>query len=157
MISLHPLNRQQADAVLHIAVRPDQEKFAGTVAAALAEPETTVDLHEIREHDHAVGLFKIDRAYHLAHDFAAPKDLGLRGMILDRNRQGRGLGSAAMTVLKTYLASRYPDRARVWLTVNMANPTAAAVYRKAGFTETGEIWLHGKAGPQMIMFMSLEE
>ena len=76
MISLHPLNRLKADAVLHIAVRSDQEKFAGTVAAALAAPETTVDLHEIREGGHAVGLFKIDRAYHLGHDFAAPDDLG---------------------------------------------------------------------------------
>lgn len=156
MISLHPLDRQKADAVLRIAVRPDQEKFAGTVAAALTEPEVTVDLHEIRRGDHAIGLFKIDRAYHLGHDFAAPQDLGLRGVILDHNRQGLGLGSAAMTALKTYLPPRYPNREKVWLTVNLANPAAIAVYRKAAFIDTGEIWLHGRAGPQMIMFMSLE-
>ena len=61
-----------------------------------------------------------------------------------------------MVALKTYLPPRYPDRRRVWLTVNPDNPAAIAIYRKAGFTDTGEIWLHGRAGPQMIMFMSLE-
>ena len=64
--------------------------------------------------------------------------------------------AAAIAGLKTYLLPRYPDRDRVWLTVNLANPAAIAVYRKAGFTDIGEIWLQGRAGPQMIMFMSLK-
>lgn len=154
-ISLHPLDRRDAGRFAHIAVRPDQERFAGTVDAALSESEAAVDLHEIREGGEVVGLFKIDRSYHLRHAFAQADHLGLRGVILDRNRQGRGLGTAAMTALKNYLPPAYPGKARVWLTVNMANPAAIAAYRKAGFIETGDIWPHGKAGPQLIMFMSL--
>ncbi|RNF33583.1 GNAT family N-acetyltransferase [Paracoccus methylarcula] len=154
-VSLHPLDRRDAGRVAHIAVRADQERFAGTVGAALAEPEATVDLHEIREGEEAVGLFKIDRAYHLRHDFAQADDLGLRGVILDRNRQGRGIGTTAMAALQGYLSPIYPGKARVWLTVNMANPAAIAAYRKAGFNETGDIWPHGNAGPQLIMFMPL--
>ncbi|SIS81099.1 GNAT family N-acetyltransferase [Paracoccus saliphilus] len=154
-ISLHPLDRRDAGRFAHIAVRPGQERFAGTVDAALVEPEATVDLHEIREAGGVVGLFKIDRAYHLRHDFAQADHLGLRGVILDQKRQGRGLGTAAMTALKGYLPPAYPGKARVWLTVNMANPPAIAAYRKAGFVETGDIWPHGSAGPQLIMFMPL--
>lgn len=154
-ISLHPLDRRDADRVAHIAVRSDQERFAGTVDAALAEPEATVDLHEIRKGDRAVGLFKIDRAYHQRHDFAQADDLGLRGVILNHSQQGRGIGTAAMAALKGYLPPVYPGKARLWLTVNIANPAAIAAYRNAGFAETGDIWPHGNAGPQLIMFMRL--
>lgn len=154
-ISLHPLDRRNAGRFAHIAVRPDQERFAGTVDAALAESEASVDLHEIREGDRAVGLFKIDRAYHLRHDFAQADHLGLRGVILDHSRQGYGLGTAAMAALKDYLPPAYPGKARVWLTVNLANPPAITAYRKAGFIDTGNIWPHGNAGPQLIMFMPL--
>lgn len=154
-ISLHPLDRRNVGRFAHIAVGPSQERFAGTVEEALTEREPTVDLHEVREGEEAVGLFKIDRAYHLRHDFAQADHLGLRGVILDHNRQGRGIGTAAMTALKGYLPPAYPGKAQVWLTVNMANPPAIATYRKAGFIETGDIWPHGNAGPQMIMFMPL--
>lgn len=98
MISLNPLNRRHCDRVAHIAVRPDQIRFAGTVAAALAEAGT-VDLQDISADGRVIGLFKIDRAYHLKHYFAGPDDLGLRGVILDTAAQGQGLGTAAMRAL----------------------------------------------------------
>lgn len=154
MISLRPLDRRDADRVVNIAPRPDQERFAGTVAAALAEPET-VDLHEICEGERAVGLFKIDRAYHLNHDFADPGDLGLRGVLLDAGVQGRGIGTGAMRCLPDYLPPRYPKAARVYLTVNFRNPAAIAVYRKAGFTDDGRVFLGGSAGPQHVMHLDL--
>lgn len=155
MISLHPLDRRDADRVAHIAARPDQQQFAETVEAALAVPAATIDLHEIRLNHRPIGVFRIDRAYHLAHDFAGPRDLGLRGVILDAAMQGRGVGKRAMQVLGPYVARRYPDADRLYLTVNFRNPVAIAVYARAGFRDEGGVWLGGSAGPQHIMCLPL--
>lgn len=157
MISLHPFDRGSVARVQHITVAPEQVKFAGTVDDVLVPQAETLDLYEIHQDGAAVGIFRIDRAYHLAYDFAAPADLGLRGVIVDRNQQGQGVGRKAMAELKRFLPPLYPDRTKLWLTVNMANPAAIAVYEKAGFADTGNIWPHGKAGPQKIMFLPLEQ
>ncbi len=157
MIALAPLSRAEAHRVTHIAPRPEQERFAGTVAEALAEPPERFDLHEIRAEDIPVGLFKIDRAYGRAYPFADRADLGLRALIVDAAQQGRGVGKAAMGALRGYLPARYPDFNSVMLTVNLANPAALAVYRAAGFRDTGEIWAHGEAGPQRVMRLTLRE
>ena len=154
MISLHPLDRRDADWVAHIAVRPDQVRFAGTVGIALAEPDT-VDLHTINAEGRTIGLFKIDRAYHLKHDFAGSEDLGLRGVMLDAGSQGRGLGTAAMRALADYLPPRYPAARLLYLTVNLLNPAAIAAYRKAWFRDDGKVVRGGAAGPQRVMYLDL--
>lgn len=154
MITLHPLDRGAGARVAHIAVPPDQRRFARGVAYALAAPAST-DLHEIRRDDAVVGLFRIDRAYARAFPFAAPGDLGLRGLIVDAPEQGRGTGSAAVAALGRYLPPLYPDARWLWLTVNFANPAARHICRKAGFTETGEIWRGGRAGPAHVMRLAL--
>ncbi len=155
MITLAPLDRKDTGRVAHIAARPDQFRFAGTVAEALTEPPERFDLHEIRKDETPVGIFKIDRAYGCSYPFAGPLDLGLRAVIVDAAMQGKGVGKAAMSALRRYLADRYPEFASVMLTVNLANPAALAVYRATGFEDTGEIWPHGDAGPQHIMRLGL--
>nr|WP_254444281.1 MULTISPECIES: GNAT family protein [unclassified Ruegeria] len=136
-------------------MRPDQLKFAGTVAEALAEPADRFDLHQINAHGRAIGLFKIDRAYGTDYPFASKKDLGLRAVILDHRVQGKGYGTTAMQALRTYLPGLYPRAKTLYLTVNLANPAAIAVYRKAGFVDTGDIWPHGDAGQQHILSLAL--
>ncbi|WP_171098463.1 GNAT family N-acetyltransferase [Ruegeria sp. HKCCD7255] len=155
MITLYPLDRNNADQVADIRLRPDQLKFAGTVAEALAEPADRFDLHQINAKGRAVGLFKIDRAYSTDYPFATEKDLGLRAVILDQRVQGRGYGTTAMQALRAYLPRLYPQAETLFLTVDLANPAAIAVYRKAGFVDTGEIWPHGDAGPQHILSLPL--
>lgn len=154
MITLHPLARGDGARVAHIAVHPDQRRFARDVSFALAEPETT-DLHEIRRDGATVGLFKIDRDFARAFPFAAAGNLGLRGVIVDAPEQGRGTGSAAVAALASYLPPLYPDARWLWLTVNFSNPAARHIYRKAGFAETGEIWRGGRSGPAHVMRLAL--
>lgn len=155
MITLHPFDRKDVARVEHITVLPEQEKFSGSVETALAKLPGSVDIYEIRKSGAAIGLFQIDPNYHLIFDFAQPDDLGLRGVLIDHRLQGQGLGSKAMALVGPYIAPRYPDKRRLWLTVNTANPAAVATYRKAGFIETGDIWPHGLAGPQLIMYHPL--
>ena len=155
MISLHPLDRGDIDRVAHIKLRDDQLVFAGTVTDAVNTPPT-MDLHEIRKDDHAIGLFRIDRAYSESYNFAGPNDLGLRGVILDAREQGKGSGKAAMQALHGYVGAAYPQAQNLYLTVNFRNPAAYAVYGKAGFVDEGGVWPHGDAGPQHIMKLALQ-
>jgi ribosomal protein S18 acetylase RimI-like enzyme len=155
VISLRPLKREEADLVADISLRPDQLQFAGTVQEALAEPAERFDLHLICQNDRPVGIFKIDRSYASDYPFAGVKDLGLRAVIIDHPAQGKGIGKAAMSKLADYLPTHYADAQKVWLTVNMTNPTAIATYQAAKFTSIDDIWHHGTAGPQYIMYRSL--
>ena len=154
-VTLSPLTLADRDRVAHLAVHPDQVRFAGSVAEAFDAPAPDVDFHAMMMGDSPVGFFKIDRGYPAAHGFAEAGDLGLRAVIVDASRQGQGIGTAAMRALPAYLRAHYPQARRLWLTVNMQNPAAIASYRKAGFQDTGAIWPHGGAGPQHIMRLPL--
>ncbi|WP_235835706.1 MULTISPECIES: N-acetyltransferase [Arthrobacter] len=83
----------------------------------------------------------------------------LRGFVIDRRCQGRGLGSAAAaTAVREALkltARLGGGQAGVVLSVNEANPAARSAYENAGFTETGR-FLGGSAGPQWTMYRAFE-
>lgn len=66
-----------------------------------------------------------------------------------------GIATAAVRAMGSYLRGHYPHAPAVMLTVNIANPAAVACYRNGGFTDTGEIWPKGDAGPQHVMRMAL--
>jgi GNAT superfamily N-acetyltransferase len=79
----------------------------------------------------------------------------LRGFLVDRRQQGRGLGAAA-AVAAVREAARLTaalggDQRGVVLSVNEANPAGQAAYHKAGFEDRGR-YLGGDAGPQRIMY-----
>lgn len=155
MIRLAPLSAQDLPRVAHIHVEPAQEIFCGTVAEAFETAEPNVDFHAILSGDHPVGFFKLDRAYAVKHPFAAVDDLGLRAYMIDAASQGRGHGTAALRALPGHVRQHYPDRRTVWLTVNFQNRAAYACYLNAGFTDTGETWPHGGAGPQHVMCLPI--
>ncbi|MGR3758562.1 GNAT family N-acetyltransferase [Roseobacteraceae bacterium NS-SX3] len=155
-VTLRPVAASEFGLVARIKVAPEQIRFSGTVAQAFAAREKGVDFHAILHHEQPVGFFKIDRRYHERYSFAGPEDLGLRGFLIDRDQQGKGLASAAVAALGGYLAAQYPGRPTVVLTVNFANPAAIRCYLKGGFTDTGEVYPHGEAGPQHILRMELK-
>ncbi len=156
-VTLAPLGLAERDRVAHLTVRPDQLRFSGTVAEAFDTPQPDMDFHVILADGVAAGFFKIDRGYPVAYGFAEKGDLGLRAVIVDATRQGKGIGTAAMSALPAYLRPLYPQAPRLWLTVNLVNTVAIASYLKAGFVDTGAIWPHGDAGPQHIMRLALRD
>lgn len=156
MIALHPLGPGDRARVERFAVAPEQERFSGRPADAFDHPEPGVDLHAIAEAGRVVGFFKIDRRYPDAHPFARRDEIGPRGFLIDRREQGRGLASAAVRALGPYLAARHAGAPAVVLTVNRANPAAIACYRRGGFTDMGDLWHGGRAGPQHVLRMPLK-
>ncbi|RKR13872.1 GNAT family N-acetyltransferase [Arthrobacter oryzae] len=79
----------------------------------------------------------------------------LRGFLIDRRRQGKGLGTlaadAAVREAAKLTAGLGSGQAGVVLSVNELNPGALAAYRKAGFEDRGR-YEGGDAGPQRIMY-----
>ena len=79
----------------------------------------------------------------------------LRGFLIDRRQQGKGLGTlaadAAVREAAKLTAGLGSGQAGVVLSVNELNPGALAAYRKAGFEDRGR-YEGGDAGPQRIMY-----
>lgn len=79
----------------------------------------------------------------------------LRGFLIDKRQQGKGLGTlavaAAVREAAKLTAGLGSGQAGVVLSVNEINPAGLAAYRKAGFEDRGQ-YLAGDAGPQRTMF-----
>lgn len=155
-LTLTPIAPSERDRVAHIRVHPDQVRFSGTIESAFETEGTRTDFHAICLDGHPVGFFKVDHDYAEHHWFARPGEPGLKAFMIDRDHQGQGIATAAIRALDGYLQQQYPEIASIALTVNMANPVAVRAYRSAGFTDTGEIYEGGTAGPQLVMRMVLK-
>jgi GNAT superfamily N-acetyltransferase len=79
----------------------------------------------------------------------------LRGFLVDRRKQGRGLGTlaagGAVLAAAKLTAAQGGEQTGVVLSVNERNPAARSAYRKAGFEDRGQ-YLGGTAGPQRTMY-----
>lgn len=79
----------------------------------------------------------------------------LRGFLIDRRQQGKGLGTlaAGVAVLAAakLTAALGGGQAGVVLSVNELNPAGRSAYRNAGFEDRGQ-YLGGDAGPQRTMY-----
>lgn len=153
--TLRPYDPAHRAALLALAVRPDQVPFSGQPADVIDDPAPHIDMHLIVHGAAVAGMFRINRAYHTDHLFASRNTLGLRTFLIDHALQGHGIASAACLQLRSYLAPLYPTFEAVFLTVNLRNPAARAVYLKGGFKDTQAQFMGGAAGPQHILKLPL--
>jgi GNAT superfamily N-acetyltransferase len=79
----------------------------------------------------------------------------LRGFLIDRTRQGRGLGTAAaaaaVAAAAKLTARQGSGESGVVLSVNERNKAGITAYLKAGFEDRG-LYLGSEAGPQRTMY-----
>jgi len=79
----------------------------------------------------------------------------LRGFLIDRRQQGKGLGTlaaeAAVRAAAKLTAALGGEQTGVVLSVSEENPAGKAAYRKAGFEDRG-LYLGGDAGPQRTKY-----
>ncbi len=81
----------------------------------------------------------------------------LRGFLIDRRHQGKGLGplaaASAVQAAAKLSARRGTQETGVVLSVNEGNPAGLRAYVKAGFADHGQ-YLGGSSGPQRTMYRS---
>jgi ribosomal protein S18 acetylase RimI-like enzyme len=77
--------------------------------------------------------------------------LGL--LLIDRARQGQGIGAAAFQALERDLLPRWPWARRLRLSVVRTNDQVLGFWRRLGFTETGEVrpWRYDKLESEAIL------
>ncbi len=150
-ISLEPLDKAEIARVMHLELGEDQLDFVGRIEDMTTRDDPGEDFYVILQDGVVVGFFKLDRGYPQNYPFAAPMELGIRGVLIDRKWQGQGIGAAAMAAIPAYAAARYPEASGLVLTVNCNNPAARKVYETAGFCPSDELYLGGRAGPQFIL------
>lgn len=166
LISLQDLDDDaraiQLDAVAELELGPGQEQFVGDplrmVLAGLAEDSRRPYVMECR--GRAVGVLTLQSgAARLA---GWPDDDSawlLRGFLIDRREQGKGLGplgaAAAVAAAEKLSARHGTGEAGVVLSVNESNPAGLSAYRRAGFEDRGQ-YSGGPAGPQRIMYRGFD-
>jgi GNAT superfamily N-acetyltransferase len=81
----------------------------------------------------------------------------LRGFLIDRRHQGKGLGplaaASAVDTAAKLTAKLNTAETGVVLSVNEGNPAGLSAYRRAGFEDRGQ-YLGGGSGPQRTMYRS---
>jgi len=153
-----PVTADNADAVRALRVAPEQYPYVGDVAFNLAQAEADPgsDAMAIRVGATIVGFYRLDyRPGIVAWKPLCGASVGLRAFMLDRDWQGRGLGTLAITACCEDLQRRHPERKLLALNVNCRNRAAINAYRKAGFVDTGEFYFGGRAGPQHLLVRKL--
>ena len=150
----------QLGEVARLKLAPGQDAFVGDpLKMALIGLEDESRVPYIVESDgRAVGVLTLQYGAATLAGWADDDDAWLlRGFLIGRQDQGRGLGTpaAAAAVREAEKLSLRLGGAQtgVVLSVNEGNPAGKAAYRKAGFEDRGE-YLGGDKGPQRIMYRS---
>lgn len=150
----------QLGAIAEMSLVPGQDRFVGDplrmALAGLAEESRRP--YVVEAGGSAVGLLTLQSG---AATLAGwPDDHSawlLRGLLIDRPHQGRGMGTlaaaAAVEAGRKLTARHQTGESGVVLSVNQENPAGLSAYRRAGFVDSGP-YTGGPAGPQRTMFRS---
>ena len=155
MTTLHPVPADDLYRLAGLRMN-DGPAYASDGMISILDKTPDLSFHEIRSAGRPVGMFKLDPRYHERHDFAGADDIGLRGVLIDRDQQRKGFGVTAMRALPAYVRGLYPRALAILLTVNIDNRPARRTYLRAGFADTGALYLGGSLGPQHIMRLTLD-
>ncbi|WP_158881289.1 GNAT family N-acetyltransferase [Rhodanobacter sp. L36] len=158
LIRVEPVKAWPQPALEALHVSESQRRYVGRVADMLADAAVCPGSEAMTiVHDNTViGCYRIDDSARSVsgRDFDQPA-LGLRSFFIDRCWQGRGFGRAAMDALITDAMQRHRYAGLLVLTVHTTNTIALKLYRRAGFTDNGELYHGGHGGPQHLLLRSL--
>lgn len=159
-IQVTPVTPALAPAVDALQVEPGQLPYVGETAfnRQQAQDDPMSEAMAVLAGDTVIGFYRLDFAPNaiVGHGFDLPS-VGVRALMLDHARQGRGDGTRTVLALCDDLRRRHPRRRLLVLTVNCRNRAALAAYRKAGCVETGKLHAGGRAGPQHVMLRFLQD
>jgi diamine N-acetyltransferase len=128
-VSLIELTVDNYQHVVELCVDPDQEKFVGTPAEAIADAyfHPGYVMRAIVTADNTIVGFLM---YGLGDQHRV---VVLHRLLIHCTQQGKGIGSEALRQLKLHLVRSYGLPLILELVTNSENAAAIAFYRKLGF------------------------
>ena len=133
-ITLKKIDETNFLSAFGLKLREGQERFVSHPVRSLAQ--AYVYYHQctpfaVCRAGQVVGYLMVIYDYDLA-------EYDIWHMMIDKDRQGLGYGTAALQRCLEYIAKKpFGDSDRVVLTCHRENVAALALYRKFGFAETG--------------------
>jgi diamine N-acetyltransferase len=137
MITLQPVTDDNRAAVEALRIDPSQERFVNNVSEAFLEAEEEPGGRAIQfglyDGDAPVGFVmisdEVDGSEYIAHY--------LWKLLIDRDRQRRGYGTAALDLVSTYFRDRGDKE--MWTTAGDGDGSPIPFYERYGFVRTGDI------------------
>jgi GNAT superfamily N-acetyltransferase len=137
VITLRPLTDENRAALEALRIEPSQERFVNSVSEALLEADEEPGGRAIQfglyEDDTPVGFVMI------SDEVAGPPYIAhyLWKLLIDRNRQRKGYGTAALDLVSTYFRDR--GNTEMWTTAGEGEGSPIPFYERNGFVRTGDI------------------
>jgi len=137
VITLRPLTDDDRAALIALRIDPWQERFVNNVAEALAEAEEEPGGRAIQfglyDDETPVGFVmisdEVDGPDYIAHY--------LWKLLIDRDRQRHGYGTAALDLVSTYFRER--GNAEMWTSAGQGEGSPIPFYERYGFVQTGDV------------------
>ena len=137
MITLQPLTDDNRASLEALRIEPFQERFVNNVSDALQEaadePGGRAIQFGLYDDDTPVGFVmisdEVDGPPYIAHY--------LWKLLIDRDRQRKGYGTAALDLVSTYFRDR--GNTEMWTTAGEGEGSPIPFYERYGFVRTGDI------------------
>jgi len=153
LIDWRELDDDQREAVRALALPPDQEPFAGSMAEALAvcmdADPAAVRGYAIYAAAAPVGFFILKAPPATPH-WADGDAVTLHAFRIDARQQGRGYARAALAALAERARRDWPAAQQLMLAVNARNLAALGLYLACSWRDTGR-QNPGPIGPQHLL------
>lgn len=142
-ITIQPITRENWEDVLKLSVFQHQKSLVPTVgesmAAAFISPwNEALDPYCIYLNNQPISFF------YLSYTPESIDNYWIGGFFIDKHFQRRGLATPVIEEMIKFLKKQYPHCQKTSLTVIPGNAQAENLYRKFGFTTTGEINNYGE-------------
>ncbi|WP_280771551.1 GNAT family N-acetyltransferase [Salipaludibacillus daqingensis] len=135
-LKIHPVDSSNWRQVVSLKMDESQQSFIESNEISLLE-----SIYDTKNHWTCYGLFFKEEAVGFMMIGAENKEekyIWLDRFMIDRDHQGKGLGSAFIPVVKEYIFTRF-DVNEIVLSVTKNNLNAKTFYEKHGFKNTGLI------------------
>lgn len=134
MVELREITKENIDEVLVLRVTENQEKYVSSAACSLAQAyvyRETAFPFAVYADESIVGFIMMGF-------YEARNQYTLWKLLIDRKEQNKGYGREALKQGMEYVKNRF-GADEIYTGVSLGNEKAKALYRSAGFRETGLI------------------